>query len=213
MRAIPPILLGAVLLLLYALTPSRGLIAGRYVLTQSDLDGFTEFMSGGGAACPFGGIPSPRDELACQESAGSSFVTNAAYAEGSTSWEDALEASRSVPFVATHHGTFEVNENVMVFSNPEVAHEYYLLFTDSNDLSRYSSWQIVPSPAFGDESVTTRSVTEWPYPPVKAPLLVTKWRRGRVITTLGTYGSPDRNAGLILRLASIIDQRIQQQGQ
>ena len=192
MRAIPTILLGAVLVFLYAFTPSPGRIARNFALQQSDLDGYTQFASGEASACPFWGIISPRDQLACRESAVSSFVTNAAFAAGSTSWDDTLEASRSVPFVATHHGTFEVNEMVMVFSNPEIAHEYYLLFTADNDASNYDSWAELPSPLLGDEGVTVRTVEGGVYNPIHEPMLLTRWRRGRVITTLAP--SPLRTA-------------------
>jgi hypothetical protein len=217
MRAIPPIILGAVLVFLYALTSSRGLIADRFVLTQSDVDGFTQFIPGEAFwHCPFWGSLNPevnrQTDLECRESAISSFVTNIAFADGG-GWEDALEASRSVPFVASHHGTFEVNDVAWVFSTPEVAHRYYLLFTDSNDLSAYSSWEVLPSPTFGDESVTTRTVMTGSYPPVKEPELLTTWRRGRVITTLNAYGSSDQDPALLLRLAALLDRRIQQQGQ
>ena len=72
-RVIPPVLLGPALVLLYALFPRpRSLIAGRYVLTQSDVPGFTEFWSGETEFCPSFSLPTTKFEIECQESANAS---------------------------------------------------------------------------------------------------------------------------------------------
>ncbi len=211
-QSVPPVLLGAVLIALYFVIPHPRALAGRYILTQSDVPGFTLFLSRDVPGYPFSfSMPTNKSEIECQESGFSFFVTNEAVSDGA-SLRDAHEVSQSAPFILFHHGGFEVNDRVSLFSTANVAHRYYedLAYSDPDPTIRR---EILDAPTFGDESLATRQTQGGPDYPVPEPDLVVVWRRGRVLTLLNIYGSADQTPDLLLRLAALIDQRIQQQGQ
>ncbi len=196
-------------------------IAQGVALKAEDLPQFTEYLS---VQSPSDCDPNftpiiPNTEKECFLGG---FLTNQAYTYEARVQLDASEVQfghplsgpeQDVPiegpFVTSHHGVFEVYDQVLVYSTTAEAQNRYERQTtpDPN-----SDRRIVSSPGFGDESTTfsdTVDAEAQETPPLAhESQFVTYWRRGRVVVTVSVLGAADMTPQDDWNLVSVVDQRV-----
>ncbi len=196
-------------------------IAQKVALKGENLPQFTQFLSAQSSSdCNPNFTPIiVETEKECFLSA---FLTNEAYTDEARAQLDASDAQFGHPFfgpdpdvpiegpfVTSHHGVFEVYNQVLVYSTTAEAHSRYERLTNPDP---NSDRQIVSSPGFGDESTTfsaTVAADAQEVPPMAhESQFVTYWRRGRVVITVSTQGAADMNPQDNWNLVSIVDQRV-----
>jgi hypothetical protein len=199
-------------------------LAVRAILTDDEMPGFTGgSRSGIDTGCGSWSVSLPLNLLSC---AFGSYMTNEAYSGEGRAQIDAqaradgndpetMGAPGSTPepdrpihgiFVSTHHGIFELYNRAIIFDSPEDAHENLWESIDGAR-SSLSGFEEVPS-GIGDESVTFKGLTG-PDPQTYEMQFLTQFRRGRVVVSISTMGSPDLKVEENWRLAGILDSRIE----
>ncbi len=206
-------ILAAVLL---SCSSGRHVVAASVALGSNDVDGFREFLSQECELDTFSLRPAEEPEPECYITG---FLTLEAYSEEGRAQIDAVtreegnapgpdpEVPITGPFVASHHGVFEVYDRVLVFPNQNAAHEVFTELTAPIP-DTVMNWVSLSAPVIGDESIsqTGRMVGT----PLNAETsFVTIWREGTVVEEITTQGAADITLEDNLRLVSIVDQRVQ----
>lgn len=200
-------------------------LAPNMVLTEGDMPGM-HYEGAGHCELDWHRIYVPGTVNAYRECCASSFVTEEAFSgEGRTQIDAQTRADgydpntlgspgstpepfRPIhgPFILSHHGIFEAYDTVYLTSTLDGAHQEYERLAEQATSQEFVA-SVTPT-SFGDEGETVEMVMG-PDANVFQTAYHTVWRRGRAIGYLNTMGSPDLQMEDNLRLAELMDSRMQ----